>query len=283
MQKIFNMMMATAMMLFIISCSKEESNPVEPEKKPTISMVLIPAGTFQMGNTCKGVGWNDEKPVHTVTLTNSLYISKYEVTQEQYEAVTGKNPSNFKGENLPVETVSWYDAVSFCNKLSQIEGKSPCYIVTGSNVICDWEANGYRLPTEAEWEYACKAGTNTAIYSGNLIYEDSTPLDPNLDNIGWYVSNSLGKTHPVGQKEANAFGLYDMSGNVWEWCWDRYDTTYTSESRTNPKGSPTGLCRVFRGGSWFGSAYYCRSSHREYYFPENKYYYVGFRIVRLNK
>ena len=281
MQKIFNMMMATAMMFLIVSCSKDDSNPVEPEKKPTISIVLIPAGTFQMGNTGAYSGSPLELPVHTVTISKAFYMSKYEVTQSQYQAVMGTNPSNFKDENLPVERVTWYDAVSFCNALSQLEGLTPCYTINGTNVTCNWDANGYRLPTEAEWEYACKAGTSTDFYSGSLTNENCTPIDANLDNIAWYCGNANNTAHPVGQKQPNAFGLFDMSGNVWEWCWDWY-SSYSSTAVTDPIGAYTGSYRVFRGGSCGYTPYSCRSANRGNYPPSFNDHYMGFRVVRSN-
>lgn len=365
MQKFFNIMLATAMMLFIISCS-DDSNPVEPEKKPTISSissdsvqigeliiiygtnfgtvrdssivsfggaiaidytswsdtlikvkipegaksgflwavvngkksnevqiiikiktaptiekVLIPAGTFQMGSTGAYLGSSDEFPVHTVTISRAFYMSKYEVTQKQYQAVMGNNPSYFAGETLPVERVTWYNAVAFCNVLSQLEGKTPCYTVNGTNVTCNWDANGYRLPTEAEWEYAAKAGTTTDFYNGSLTNPSCTPIDANLDNIAWYCGNSNETTHPVGQKQPNAFGLYDMTGNVWEWCWDWWSNSYSSTTVIDPTGASTGSYRVYRGGSWYGNADQCRSTYREYRTPSFNYDYIGFRIVRV--
>lgn len=241
-------------------------------------MVFIPAGTFQMGNTGEHSGNEWEKPLHTVTISKSFYMSKYEISQKQYEEVMGINPSYFKGVNLPVEQVSWYDAVEFCNKLSLKEGLSPCYSINGTNVICNFDANGYRLPTEAEWEYAAKAGTTTDFYSGSLSYEQCSPLDYNLDRIGWYCGNSDDKTHPLGQKEPNASGLYDMSGNVWEWCWDWYGE-YSNVNVTDPKGENSGYCRVLRGGSWYYFAYYCRSARRYCNSPENRFLTIGFRVV----
>ena len=280
MQKILNLMIATAMMLLIISCSKDDRNPVELEKQGTIPMVLIPAGTFQMGNTGAYSGYDSEKPVHTVTISKAFYMSKYEITQKQYQAVMDTNPSNFIGENLPVEMVTWYNAIAFCNALSQLEGLAPCYTINGTNVSCNWEANGYRLPTEAEWEYAAKAGTSTDFYSGSLTHSGSSPIDPNLDKIGWYAGNSASKTQSVGQKQANAFGLYDMSGNLYEWCWDWYGD-YTSATATDPKGPTYGSNRIHRGGSWISTAYYCRSALRNYFNPNFSHNIIGFRVVKV--
>lgn len=265
---------------FLLSCSKDDNttNPIT-DNILTNDMVLIPAGTFQMGNTGAYSDDSDEKPVHTVTISRAFYMSKYEVTQKQYQAVMGNNPSNFKGENHPVEQVTWYDAVAFCNALSQQEGKTPCYTINGTNVTCNWDANGYRLPTEAEWEYACKAGTSTDFYSGSLTNPNCTPIDANLDNIAWYCGNANNTSHPVGQKQPNAFGLYDMSGNVWECCWDWYDS-YSSTAVTDPTGASAGSFRVIRGGSWSDYfAYFCRSASRSFSIPNFNDSYMGFRIV----
>ena len=249
---------------------------------PTNDMILIPAGTFQMGNTGEYRGEADrdvdyELPIHTVTISRAFYMSKYEVTQKQYEAVMGTNPSPNKGLNRPVDGVSWYDAVVFCNALSLQEGKTSCYTINGTNVACNWDANGYRLPTEAEWEYACKAGTNTDFYSGSLL----DPNNDNLDKIGWYWGNSGIGAESVGQKQPNAFGLYDMSGNVLEWCWDWY-SDYSSESLSDPTGPSSGKYRVIRGGGWHNYyPHYCRSSFRTDNVPKEVDNYAGFRIVRV--
>lgn len=243
-------------------------------------MILIPAGTFQMGNTGAYWGVIDEKPIHTVTISRAFYMSKYEITQSQYLAVMGNNPSYFIGDNLPVERVTWYNAVGFCNALSQLEGKTPCYTINGADVTCNYEANGYRLPTEAEWEYACKAGATTDFYSGSLIHEKDSPIDPYLDTIGWYWGNANRTTHTVGQKQPNAFGLYDMSGNVFEWCWDWY-SSYSSTAVTDPIGALSGAERSARSGSRTCYAYCCRSTFRGHSNPVNSFDDTGFRIVRV--
>ena len=238
------------------------------------NMVLIPAGTFDMGGT-----YSDEVPMHSVTITRDFLMGKYEITQKLYEEVMGTNPSNIKGENLPVETVTWKNAVEFCNKMSERDSLAPCYTINGADVQCNWDANGYRLPTEAEWEYACKARTITDFYSGSLVNYLCAQVDANLDKIGWYCGNSERTTHDVGQKERNAFGLFDMSGNVWEFCWDWWGI-YPSSSATDPKGASSGPYRIARGGSWSKEANYCSSSFRGIGFGINQRNDIGFRIVR---
>ena len=277
MQKIYNIMLALSIMMFIISCS-DDSNSVQADKTVKSTLVLIPAGPFSLGNTSSYEGEYDEKPPVTIIISKPFYISKYEITQQQYKAVMGNNPSEFKGDNLPVEQVSWYDALNFCNALSQSEGLTPCYTINGTKVTSDFEANGYRLPTEAEWEYAAKAGTKTDFYSGKLTYSGNSPIDPNLDKIAWYSANSSNATHPVGQKAPNAFGLYDMSGNVWEWCWDRY-AEYPSKETKDYQGPEIGTYRVYRGGGWRNLAWYCRSTNRDRNYLDDKNNSLGFRVV----
>ena len=187
---------------------------------------------------------------------SDFYIGKTEVTQAQYQAVMGKNPSHFKGDNLPVESVSWHDAVEFCKKLSQKEGVT------------------YRLPTEAEWEYAARGGNQ----SKGFEYSGSS----SIDGVAWYSSNSGSKTQPVGTKQPNELGIYDMSGNVWEWCSDWYDSNYYKNSPSNnPTGPSSGSFRVLRGGSWGSRAKSCRVAYRNYSGPERRFDRSGFRVVRL--
>ena len=274
----YNIMLALSIMMFIISCS-DDSNSVQADKTVKSTLVLIPAGPFSLGNTGSYEGEYDEKPPVTIIISKPFYISKYEITQQQYKAVMGNNPSEFKGDNLPVEQVSWYDALNFCNALSQSEGLTPCYTINGTKVTSDFEANGYRLPTEAEWEYAAKAGTKTDFYSGKLTYSGNSPIDPNLDKIAWYSANSSNATHPVGQKAPNAFGLYDMSGNVWEWCWDRY-AEYPSKETKDYQGPEIGTYRVYRGGGWRNLAWYCRSTNRDRNYLDDKNNSLGFRVVK---
>ncbi len=268
----------------IAGCSERDDNiPVVPNgiNYDTTMMALIPAGTFSMGDIT-GTGNSDELPVHEVTLTHPFLMARTEVTQAQYEIVMGDNPSSRKGPDLPVEKVTWYEAVEFCNALSRREGLDSCYSGSGANILCDFTANGYRLPTEAEWEYACRAGSQADFYTGNLTHSGQSPLDSALDRAGWYGGNSGSTTHPVGKKHPNAFGLYDMHGNVREWCWDWYGSSYYASSPTeDPNGPETGSYRVIRGGSWFLIARYCRSAHRyTLSSPVDRSSVYGFRVVR---
>ena len=200
-------------------------------------MVLIPAGQFTMG--FKG-GQIDAKPEHPVKI-DAFLMDQHEITQEIYEAIMGKNPSRRKNPQQPVEQITWSGAAKFCNARSEQEGLKPCYnLVTWE---CDFSASGYRLPTEAEWEYACRAGSAAQYYFGD------NPED--LKTYAWFDDNSEEHPHPVGLRKPNAFNLYDMAGNVWEWCNDYYSTTYYRESPAdNPKGPKDGEKRVMRGGAW---------------------------------
>ena len=219
----------------------------------SIDMVKVEAGTFMMGATSEmKKPYTDEKPVHQVTLTNDYYMGKYEVTQALWQAVMGSNPSKFKSRNLPVEQVSWDDCQEFINKLNSITGMR------------------FRLPTEAEWEYAARGGKKSKGYQ----YSGSSKMS----EVAWYTANSGSKTHPVGKKQANELGLYDMTGNVLEWCQDWYGS-YVSSSQTNPTGAFSGFFRVFRGGSWYGNSGNCRSSCRDSYNPGNSNFDLGLRLV----
>ena len=219
----------------------------------TIDMVKVEAGTFMMGATSEMQDpFDDEKPVHQVTLTNDYYMGKYEVTQALWQAVMGSNPSEFKGDDLPVEQVSWNDCQEFISKLNGLTGKK------------------FRLPTEAEWEYAARGGKKNCGYQ----YSGSS----NISDVAWYDGNSGSKTHPVGTKQANELGIYDMTGNVWEWCQDWYGS-YVNSPQTNPIGANSGSYRVCRGGSWNIKAWHCRSSYRLYGTPVNRGYSIGLRLV----
>ncbi len=222
-----------------------------------IKMVLIPAGEFLMGSPDSDEDADTrEKPQHRVKITRPFYLGVSPVTQEEYERVMGKNPSGCKGDRQrPVETVSWNDAAEFCRRLSEKEGKT------------------YRLPTEAEWEYACRAGRTT-----KWCFGDS---QSQLADYAWYDDNSGGTTHPVGEKKPNAWGLYDMHGNVYEWCDDWYDQDYYSASpAADPKGPDSTAYRVLRGGSWFDFPGLSRSAYRDWDSPVFRYHGYGFRLAR---
>ena len=218
-----------------------------------IEMVKVEAGTFMMGATSEMKNpYDDEKPVHQVTLTNDYYMGKYEVTQALWQVVMGKNPSYFKGDNLPVNYVRWKDCQRFISKLNSMTGRK------------------FRLPTEAEWEYAARGGKKSRGYQ----YSGSS----NISDVAWYDGNSGDKTHPVGTKQANELGIYDMTGNVLEWCQDWYGSYYSS-SQTNPTGSDSGSARVSRGGGWNCNASYCRLSVRFYYTPDFRLDILGLRLA----
>ena len=219
----------------------------------SIDMVKVEAGTFMMGATSEMQNpYDNEKPVHQVTLTNNYYMGKYEVTQSLWLAVMGSNPSKFKGDYLPVEMVSWDDCQEFIGKLNSMTGRK------------------FRLPTEAEWEYAARGGKKSRGYQ----YSGSS----NISDVAWYTDNSGSKTHPVGTKQSNELGLYDMTGNVCEWCQDWYGS-YVSSSQTNPTGAVRGSSRVCRDGSFNNSAGYCRSSCRSYSPPDYLFNHLGLRLV----
>lgn len=249
-----------------------------------IEFAFIKGGSFSMGSKDASSSYI-EKPVHKVTVAQ-FYMSIYEVTQKQYFEIMGKNSSHFKGDNLPVEKVSLYDAVEFCNKLSIKNGLKPYYKIdkdindpnydypgvwrAGENryLVTILGGNGFHLPTEAEWEYACRAGTTTKYYWGDKVNGDYC----------WYGGNSEEKTHPVGEKIPNAFGLYDMSGNVSEWCWDWFGP-YRKDSSKNPQGALMGEKRVLRGGSWNDDGNGSNASIRFHDCPGVLSNLYGFRII----
>ncbi len=237
-----------------------------------VKMVLIPGGWFTMGDA---EGQIDERPLHKVWV-NAFHMDKYEVTQEEYEKVRGENPSRWTAPKNPVEQVRWSDAVRYCNARSIEDGLQPCYNL--ETWECDFNANGYRLPTEAEWEYACRAGTKTRYAFGD------TP--EKLRHYAWYKENSGGRPRPVGKKLPNPWGLHDMQGNVWEWCHDLYLVDYYQASpEKNPEGPKAGDTKIVRGGCWNARADKCRSAFR---YNENPGYadvcfgydIYGFRAVR---
>ena len=241
------------------------------DNSSNIEMLLVPAGTFTMGCSVSDLEpcYSNESPTHQVTLTNAFYMGRYEVTQAQWLAKMGSNPSQFQGSsypdaaNRPVEKVSW-DMIAGTNETP------PSFM----------SVTELRLPTEAEWEYAYRAGTTTAFHSFPR-YADGTNAETLLGNIAWFVANSGGQTHAVGGKFANASGLHDMSGNVWEWCQDLYsDSYYASSPLTNPTGPETGLQRLLRGGVWGVTPVNCRASERGHFVPNFINSGNGFRVAR---
>ncbi|MCU0661508.1 MAG: formylglycine-generating enzyme family protein [Myxococcota bacterium] len=275
------------------------------------------------GASCTSeLGRSSNENLHYVRLTHAFELMQREVTQGQFAALMVYNPSYHAscGGSCPVEAVSWNDAVAYANELSLKEGRTPCYVL--SNVSCLYgtspavhtdymscfdgdtlssggintatvalngvatpqACSGYRLLTESEWEYAARAGTLTAFFNGAITNADCEPLDTNLDAIGWYCGNASSKPHPVAEKAANAWGLYDMSGNVWEWTWDWYQSTYPAGSVALPLVDPVGPSsasyRVVRGGGWYDKASGSRSGNRRNYAVDRRVTYVGFRLAR---
>ncbi len=246
---------------------------------PQPQMVMVPAGRFSMGSSRDF----SEQPVREVVVSKPLLVLPTEVTQQLWVAVMGYNPSYFSGDQRPVENITWWEAIDFCNRLSVRHGLRPCYLFRGDTVIWDRTANGYRLPTEAEWEYVCRSGTVTDTYAGDLrqpwggCEEDEPVLLP----IAWYCRNSDDRTHAVGQKQPNGFGLFDMLGNVAEWVWDWYsNTAYQSADSVDPAGPPSGSQRVVRGGAWNLGNFFLRAAARMGLSPWHHSPAVGFRIVR---
>jgi formylglycine-generating enzyme required for sulfatase activity len=244
--------------------------------------VLIKGGTFTMGSPVQEAERGIDETQHRVTVRD-FYIAKSEVTQREYAGLMGNNPSEFKGDNLPVENVMWFDAVRFCNTRSAREGMTPAYTISSETVTWNRSANGYRLPTEAEWEYACRAGTSTPFNVGNNIIDEQA----NFYNNYGYNNNSSGRvtgsyrqrTTPVNSFKANSWGLFDMHGNVGEWCWDCYEE-YGTTAQTNPTGPVTGTLRVNRGGGWNDFPKHIRSAYRATTPPGNCSFNLGFRLAR---
>jgi formylglycine-generating enzyme required for sulfatase activity len=283
MKKMIAFCAAMTLAASVFASGAKEKVEVDPELEAMVEMVSVKGGSFSMG---AADGEEDEYPVHGAAV-DSFKMSKTEVTQELYKKVTGKNPSYFKGEKLPVECVSWLDAVIFCNELSEKMGLNPCYSKNGDfdithwvnseGITCNFNANGYRLPTEAEWEYAARGGEN----GDKFLYSGSD----NIDEVAWYQGNCEGKTHEVATKAPNSLGLFDMSGNAWEWCWDNYDPKfYLDGSSRNTKGPSSGSgVKVLRGGSrastYGDGSGVCRVSNRHSSKADERYYLNGFRLV----
>ena len=304
MKRILSLMLAAVLAGAMVSCGSqtppEQSQQPTPlpsssqqgqEEQPQIpeNFILVEGGTFSMGSPDSEAWRSDDETQHTVTVSD-FYMSAFEVTQAEYQAVTGSNPSAFSGENLPVETVSWLDAIAYCNARSELEGLEPAYTVEGQTVTWNRGANGYRLPTEAEWEYACRAGTETPFNTETSISAEESNYwghYPYLIEDNYFNQSNL-ETRPgvyrettvaVGSFQPNAWGFYDMHGNVGEWVWDYYGD-YPTEAQTDPVGPDSGVLRVNRGGGWNDFAKNLRSAYRATLPQDSAVFNVGFRLVR---
>ena len=254
--------------------------------------VTVPSGKFTMGSPATEKCRGTTETQHVVTLTNKFEIQNTEVTQGQYKAFMGYNPSLYAtcGNNCPVEHVNWHQAAAYCNELSKKKGKTQCYLCTGKGkeITCQetnstkgsgiYGCTGYRLPTEAEWEYAYRAGTTKAFYNGDI--SACSGKETTLEKIAWYKSNAGGQTNPVAKKTANAWGVYDLAGNVYEWCHDLDQKDLGAKPVTDPVGSGSAF-RMTRGGSWDSPASYHRAAYRNHGgVAKNRFANVGFRCVR---
>jgi formylglycine-generating enzyme required for sulfatase activity len=270
--KLVRLVITLAMFFAVLGCSPESvpDRPINTQATKEVTnsigmkLVLIHKGTFTMGSPESEAGREEDEVQHEVTLTKDFYLGVTEVTQAQYEKVMGSNPSFFQGDKVkvdssshPVEQVSWEDAVEFCKRLSDLPEEKKAGRV-------------YRLPTEAEWEYACRAGRKTAFSFGDE--------SGSLGDFAWFSNNSERKTHPVGEKKPNAWGLCDMHGNVWEWCSDRYGD-YPKSAVSDPIGPREGSYRVYRGGGWIFEAADCRSALRHWAIPSGGGGLLGFRVA----
>ena len=255
----------------------------------TNDLILINGGTYLMGSPETEMQRETDEVQHEVTVSD-FYIGRYEVTQKEYEEVMGENPSNFEGENLPVENVTWYEAIEYCNKLSEKEGLTPVYTIDGENVSWDRSANGYRLPTEAEWEYAARAGTTSTFNTENSISDEEANyyghypygIEENYftqENLETEPGQYRQTTVEVDSFSPNKWGLYNIHGNVAEWCFDYYGA-YDLENTDNPSGPTTGTLRVNRGGGWNDYAKHLRCAYRASTTPDQKMSNIGFRVVR---
>lgn len=272
----------------VIAGGKE--NPVaSPARNQQDDLILVNGGSFSMGSPESERQRHEDEIYHTVTIS-SFYVDPYEVTQRDYRQIIGKNPSHFDGDDLPVDSVTWYDAVTYCNRLSESKGFNPVYSIDGNTVSWDRNAHGYRLLTEAEWEYVARSGTTTVFNTGNQIHSDSANFEgsyPYLieenyvrnSNPEVVTSRSRGETIDVNSLAPNAFGLYNVHGNVSEWCFDYYGT-YDPANTNDPAGAVTGSLRVNRGGSFNDFAKHLRSAHRSATNPIDTDRNLGFRIAR---
>ncbi|MBE5039055.1 flavodoxin [Ructibacterium gallinarum] len=263
-----------------ITIIKEDNT--KPEQIEDDNMLLISGGTFNMGSDPSEAERVSDEKEHTVSV-DSFYLAKTELTQKEYQEIMGSNPSENVGENLPVENITWYDAICFCNALSEKYGLDPVYTIDGQTVSWDKSANGYRLPTEAEWEYACRANTQTPFSFGDYVYDEDAncynAYGYNNDASGSWVNGYLGKTVDVDSYNANHFGLYNMHGNVAEWVWDWYGE-YDTNAAENPTGPESGSYKVARGGGWNDFPKHIRSAYRSAYPADVPLYSIGMRVAR---
>ncbi len=239
---------------------------------------LVPAGSFTMGSAVDELGRDSDEALHTVTLSSDFLMATTEVTEKMWDSVMGGTSTSL----MPKNSVSWDDAVVFCNAMSVAGGYTPAYTINGTYGDVTWnkDANGYRLPTEAEWEYACRAGSNTA-YPGGSIDVLFCEMDADLDAVGWYCNNSGDTLHEVGLKTANSWGLYDMQGNLWEWCWDAYTEDAQDLGGTDPvNDGSVGAKRMVRGGCYTSFTHFCRAAARTNTVPTLEHALYGFRVVR---
>lgn len=245
----FHKLLIAFALVALVACSDDDSgtnlpDDNDPENKVGIEMVRIEPGTYTRGDDVDTYA----QPKHLVTITKAFWIGKYELLGSEYNKVMGEGADYYESERHPLDSVNWFDAVEFCNKLSEYEGLTPVYTINGEDVSWDQNADGYRLPTEGEWELACRGGTNTVLYNGDIPEINSEPYrHPLLDEIAWYAEPT-GTPYPVGLKQPNQFGLYDMIGNAVEWCWD-WAAPYTAEAKVDPVGPETGRQKIFRGGA----------------------------------
>lgn len=300
MKKFVSLLLTLSLIFSLAACSQSENSDTSSEQSPASNsleatdmqipenFVLIKGGSFQMGSPDSEAWRSADETQHSVTVSD-FYMSKYELTQKEYEEITGNNPSNFKGDNLPLENISWLDAVAYCNARSEKDGLTPVYTIDGQNISWDRSANGYRLPTEAEWEYACRAGTTTpfymenspsaedANYYGHYPYEieDNYFSQGNLEvKLGEYRETTVS----VDSFSENPYGLYNMHGNVSEWVWDYYGE-YPTEEQTDPAGPTSGTLRVYRGGGWNDFAKNMRSAYRATLEQNKGSFNLGIRLV----
>lgn len=246
----------------------QAATKAEQDHTSDSAFVWVHAGTYYTGRSM----YKNTQPRQKITVDQGFYIGRTEVTQEEWSDVMGTNPSGFVGRTLPVENVTWFDAVDYCNARSRKEGLTPVYTHDKNKVLWNQGADGYRLPTESEWELAARGGAQ----GGRYQYSGTN----DINEAAWYRANSDTKTHPVGSKKANELGLFDMSGNVWEWCWDWYDEERRHAMPTEPPDTAEALHRVLRGGSWSTGESYLSIAYRGHSAAQDRYSSIGFRVIR---